>query len=349
MKVLVTGHRGYIGVEMVPILRRAGYEVVGLDTGLFDECDFMAPPDAIPNLNVDLRDVTPAQLAGFDAVIHLGALSNDPLGDLNPNITYDINLHASVALARSAKQAGVRRFLFSSSCSLYGAGGEGYLDEKAAFYPVTAYGESKVRVEQELHHLADDAFSPVYLRNATAYGVSRRLRADIVVNNLVGHALTTGKVLLQSDGTPWRPLVHIEDITNAFQACLSAPISVIHDQAFNIGRTSENFQMRQVAEMVAEVVPNCEVAFAAGASADSRNYRVNFRKAEETLPGYAPRWTLRQGIEQLYDAYRRAHLTKEIFLGPRYYRLKTVRGLQERGLIDSDLRRVSPAVGERRP
>jgi nucleoside-diphosphate-sugar epimerase len=271
----------------------------------------------------------------------LAALSNDPLGDLNPTITYDINQHASVRLGKAAKEAGVRRFLFSSSCSLYGAGGDGFLDEDAAFYPVTAYGESKVRVEKELAVLASDSFSPVYLRNATAYGVSRRLRADIVVNNLVGHALTTGKVLLQSDGTPWRPLVHIGDINNAFLACLTAPVDTIHNQAFNVGRTSENFQVRQVATMVAEVVPKCEVAFAAGASADTRNYRVDFRKAETRLPGYRPRWTLREGIEQLYRAYVQASLTQDQFLGPRYYRLRTIRGLQERGLLDAELRRIA--------
>lgn len=340
MKVVVTGTGGYIGVEMVPALRAAGHEVIGLDTGLFDECDFLSPPDEIPVLSVDLRDVTPAHLAGVDAVIHLAALSNDPLGDLNPNITYDINLHASVRLAKAAKEAGVRRFLFSSSCSLYGAGGEGYLNESAAFYPQTAYGESKVRVEQELNGLASDTFSPVYLRNATAYGVSRRLRADIVVNNLVGVALTTGKVLLQSDGTPWRPLVHIRDINSAFLACLSAPIEAIHNLAFNVGRTSENFQIRQVANMVAEVVPDCEVSFAPGASPDTRNYRVDFTRIETKLPGYKPQWTLRQGIEELYAAYKKANLTKEVFLGPRYYRLRTVKGLQERGIIDAELRRV---------
>jgi nucleoside-diphosphate-sugar epimerase len=340
MKVLVTGHRGYVGVEMVPELREAGHSVTGLDTGLFDECDFVSPPDDIPSVEVDLRDVTPDHVRGFDAVIHLAALSNDPLGDLNPNITYDINLHASVRLARAAKEAGVKRFLFSSSCSLYGAGGEGYLDETAAFFPQTAYGESKVRVEQELASLADSSFAPVYLRNATAYGVSRRLRADIVVNNLVGHAYTTGKVLLQSDGTPWRPLVHIRDINSAFLACLTAPVETIHNQAFNVGRTSENFQIRQVATMVAEVVPDCQVAFAEGASADTRNYRVDFSKAEKHLPGYKPRWTLRQGIEEIYNAYKKAGLTKETWLGPRYYRLKTVKGLQERGLLDGDIRRI---------
>jgi nucleoside-diphosphate-sugar epimerase len=327
MKVLVTGHRGYIGVEMVPVLRQAGHEVVGLDAGYYDECDFRAPPDDVPNLNVDLRDITPEPLRGFDAVIHLAALSNDPLGNLNPGLTYDINLHASVKLAQAAKDAGVSRFLFSSSCSLYGAGGSGFLDENAAFNPVTAYGESKVRVEQEAAKLASSAFSPVYLRNATAYGISRRLRADIVVNNLVGHALTTGKVLLQSDGTPWRPLVHIRDIIHAFETMLTAPKELIHNQAFNVGRTSENFQIRDVANMVAEIVPNCAVSFAVGASADARDYRVDFSKIER-LPGFHPTWTLRKGIEEMYRAYRDGEMTAEEFLGPRYYRLRTVQGLQ---------------------
>jgi nucleoside-diphosphate-sugar epimerase len=338
MKVLVTGHRGYIGVEMVPALRAAGHEVVGLDTGYYDGCDFAAPPDEIPEMKVDLRDVTPAMFRGFDAIAHMAALSNDPLGDLNPQITYDINLHASVRLARAAKEAGVGRFLFSSSCSLYGAGGDGFLDENAAFNPVTAYGESKVRVEQEVSKMADASFTPVYLRNATAYGVSRRLRADIVVNNLVGHAVTTGKVLLQSDGTPWRPLVHIGDIIHAFACCLAAPTAAIHNQAFNVGRQSENFRIREVAELVAAVVPGSEVSFAAGASADTRNYRVDFTKIETKLPGYAPKWTLRKGIEELYAAYTGHHLTKEEWLGPRYYRLKTINGLKAAGRIDENLR-----------
>ena len=343
MKVLVTGHRGYIGVEMVPALRTAGHEIVGLDNGLYDGCDFGGPPDRVPTVDVDLRDVGPEHCRGFDAVVHLAALSNDPLGDVSPDITYDINHRASVRLARSAREAGVKRFLFASSCSLYGAGGADFLDESAAFNPVTAYGESKVLVERDVSTLADASFSPVYLRNATAYGVSRRLRADIVVNNLVGHAFTTGKVLLQSDGTPWRPLVHLQDIAQAFVAALVAPREAVHDQAFNVGRTGENFRIRQVAEMVAEVVPGCEVAFAPGASPDTRNYRVDFTKVETRLPGYAPRWRLRQGIEELYDAYRRHGLTREEFLGPRYYRLKTVRGLQERRQLDQDLRRRAPA------
>jgi nucleoside-diphosphate-sugar epimerase len=339
MKVLVTGHKGYVGVEMVPTLRAAGHEVLGLDIGLYDGCDFGSPPDAVEELGVDLRDVEPRHLRGFDAVIHLAALSNDPLGDLNPELTYAINLHASVRLARAARDAGVARYLFASSCSLYGAGDSGLLDESAAFNPVTAYGESKIRVEQEVALLADDRFSPVFLRNATAYGVSRRLRADVVVNNLVGHAFTTGKVLLQSDGTPWRPLLHIKDMHAGFLAALTAPREAIHNQAFNIGRTSENYQIRQVAEMVAEIVPGCEVAFASGASADIRNYRVDFSKAETRLPGFAPRWTVREGVRELYEAYRKNGLTKDAFLGPRYYRLKTVREKQERGLLDQELRR----------
>lgn len=340
MKVLVTGHLGYIGVEAVTVLRAAGHDVAGLDVGFFDECDFAAPPDSIPEIKTDLRDVKPEHLAGFDAVVHLAALSNDPLGDLNPNITYDINQHASVRLAKAAKEAGVGRFLFSSSCSLYGAGGDGFLDETAAFNPVTPYGESKILVEQALASLADDTFTPMYLRNATAYGVSRRLRGDIVVNNLVGHAVTTGKVLLQSDGTPWRPLVHIRDIIAACLAGLTAPKAAIHNQAFNIGRNGENYRIRDVANLVAEIVPNCQVTFAPGASADARNYRVDFTKAGTKLPGFKPTWTLRAGIEELYKAYS-ASLTAADWSGPRYFRLKTVKGLQERGVLDYDLRRVA--------
>lgn len=338
MRVLVTGHRGYLGAELVPFLLQAGHEVVGLDNGYFDACDFGGPPDEVPSLAVDLRDVQPGDCAGFDAVLHLAALSNDPLGDLNPHVTYQINHEGSLRLARCAKQAGVPRFVFASSCSLYGAGGDDALDERAEFQPLTPYGESKVFVERDVSLLADGSFSPVYLRNATAYGVSRRLRADIVVNNLVGHALTTGKVLLQSDGTPWRPLVHLQDIAAAFVAVLEAPRERVHNQAFNVGRSGENFRIREVAQIVADVVPNCEVAFAPGASADVRNYRVDFSKIESELPGFAPRWRLRQGVEELYEAYRQRGLTREEFLGPRYYRLRTIRGLQEQGLLDQALR-----------
>ncbi len=340
MKVLITGHLGYIGVEMVPALRAVGHEVVGLDLGLYDECDFVAPPDAVALLDVDLRDVTPDHLRGFDAVVHLGALSNDPLSDLDPGLTYDINLHASVGLANAAKAAGVRRFLFSSSCSLYGAGGDELLDETAAFFPVTAYGESKVRTEQEVGTLSDESFSPVYLRNATAYGVSRRLRADVVVNNLVGHAVTSGRILLMSDGSAWRPLVHIGDIIAAFAACLVAPVEAIHNKAFNVGRSGENYRIREVADLVRDVVPGCEVVFDAGASPDTRNYRVDFSRIERDLPGFEARWTLRKGIEELYAAYAAAGLSADDWRSPRYYRLATVRSLQERGIIDEQLRRI---------
>jgi nucleoside-diphosphate-sugar epimerase len=341
MRILITGHLGYIGVEMASYLADLGHEIVGLDTDLYGDCNFLAAPDPGPTLNIDLRDVTVTDLVGFDAVIHLAALSNDPLADLNPLLTYAINRDASIRLAEAAKAAGVRRFLFASSCSLYGQGGDEELHERASFNPVTPYGESKVDVERALSRLADDTFSPVYLRNATAYGVSRRLRADVLVNNLVGHAVTSGKVIMHSDGSPWRPLVHILDIAQAFGQVLVAPRDVIHNQAFNVGRVGENYRVRDVANLVAAVVPGVSVSCAAGATPDIRNYRVDFGKMQRAIPAYKPQWTVRQGIEQLWAAYLRGGMTLDAFAGPRYFRLRTVKQLIDRGDLDLELRQVA--------
>jgi nucleoside-diphosphate-sugar epimerase len=339
MKVLVTGHTGYVGAVLVPMLLGTKHEVTGLDADIFAGCDFNASPVDVSALRKDIRDVAGEDLEGFDAVIHLAALSNDPLSDLNPQLTYEINHRASVRLAECAKVAGVPRFLFSSSCSLYGlSAGADYLAEDASFNPVTAYGESKVLVERDVSGLADDKFSPTYLRNATAYGVSPRLRADLVVNNLVGFAFTTGEVLIASDGTPWRPLVHVEDIARAFIAVLQAPRERVHNQAFNVGRTEENYQIRDVASMVEEIVPNSRVKYAEGGGPDLRCYRVNCDKIARVLPEFQPQWTVRRGIEQLYAAFKARALTFEEFTGSRYTRIKRIRFLQSSGRLDPSLR-----------
>src|ERR1700722_16058910 len=318
MRVLVTGDRGYIGAVLVPFLRDHGHEVVGLDAGWYEGCDFGPMPDADPSLQRDIRDVRPPELEGFDAIVHLAAISNDPIGDLNPDATYSVNADGAIHLAEMAKLAGVPRFLFSSSCSLYGAAGDAPVAEDGAFNPVTPYGESKVRAESGIGKLADDSFSPVYLRNATAYGSSPRLRADIVVNNLTGTAFTRGEVRLQSDGTPWRPLVHIEDISRAFLAALEAPRDVIHNQAFNVGRSEENYQVRDLAEIVRQTVPGCEVSYASDAGPDTRCYAVGFAKTTKPLPAFRPVWDARRGAKELYDTYVKVGLRAEDFEGPRY-------------------------------
>lgn len=338
MRVLVTGHNGYIGSVMVPFLQKAGHDIVGLDTYLYEDCTFGPEIPDVPAIRTDLRDITPAELKGFDAVIHLAALCNDPLGNQNPATTYDINHHASVHLAKMAKAAGVKRYLFASSCSLYGLAGDEMLTEEAGFNPITPYGESKILTEQDVRPLADDSFSPVFFRNATAYGVSPRLRCDIVVNNLVGYAFTQGDVLIQSDGTPWRPLVHIEDISRAFLAGLEAPRDAIHNQAFNVGRNEDNLRVRQIADMVKETVPGCTVRYAEGGGPDPRCYRVDCSKIARMLPAFKPQWTVRKGVEELYRAFREVGLTSDQFLGHRYLRLKQIKKLQDEGRLDRELR-----------
>ena len=351
MKVLLTGHRGYIGSVMVGVLRNAGHEVHGYDTELYRSCTY-APGGAmltVPGVRKDMRDITVDDVKGFDAVIHLAALSNDPLSNLNPDITYQINYRASVRAAMAAKEAGVKRFLFASSCSNYGSAGAGMVDEEAELKPVSAYGTSKVLAERHIGTLADENFCPVFLRPATAYGVSPMLRFDIVLNNLVAWGVTQKSILLKSDGTPWRPIVHIEDISAAFLAALEAPRDAVFKQAFNVGQTDHNYQIKDIAEIVAATVPGCTLEYASGAGPDPRSYRVDFGKIARVLPAFKPRWDAKAGAAQLYAAYRESRLTLAEFEGPRYQRIAHIQKLMSEGSVDDNLRWVKAPAAAPQP
>jgi nucleoside-diphosphate-sugar epimerase len=338
MRVLVTGHAGYIGTVLVPMLLQAGHEVVGLDTDLFERSTFSDGIAEIPEIRKDVRDVTLQDVKGFDAILHLAGLSNDPLGDLNPGLTFEINHQASVKLAKVAKQAGVERYIFSSSCSNYGAGGDDLLNEHSAFNPVTPYGSSKVLVEQDVARLADNNFHPTFLRNATAFGVSPRLRFDLVLNNLVAWAYATGKVYIKSDGTPWRPIVHIADISRAFIAAMHAPIDLVHNEAFNVGRNEDNYRIRELADIVKETVPNTVIEYAQDAGPDLRCYRVDCTKITKVLPEFQPVWNARKGAVELHETYKKIGLVLEDFEGPRFKRIAHIRKLIADGVLDNSLR-----------
>jgi len=338
MKILVTGHLGYIGTVLVPMLLERGHEVHGMDADWFGRCTFGGRIADVPNNKKDIRDATPSDLRGYEGVLHLAALSNDPLGNYDAQLTDEINHRATVRLAEMARDAGVRRFVFSSTCSNYGVAGDEFIDETAPFKPYTPYARAKVAAEQALKPMSDDRFSVTLMRSATAFGWSPRIRFDLVVNNLVAHAHTTGKILLKSDGTPWRALVHIEDIARAFTAVVEAPRELVHDQAFNVGQTKENYRVRDVAAMVAEVVPNCRIEYAPGAGPDPRCYRVNCDKLPNTIQAYQPRWSARDGARQVHEMVRTVGLAAGEFEGDRYARLPHMKKLIADGVVDERFR-----------
>jgi nucleoside-diphosphate-sugar epimerase len=339
MKVVVTGHHGYIGSALVPVLVAAGHDVVGIDTFYYEGCDLGPDQVEIRSIALDVRDVSPRNFEGVDAVVHLAALSNDPLGALSPELTREINCEGTLHAARCAREAGVERFIFSSSCSMYGAASEGAVDEDAPQRPLTAYAESKVRAEEGLRELAGEGFSPVLMRNATAYGVSPRLRLDLVVNNLTAWAFTTGKVRILSDGTPWRPLIHVEDIARATARFLDAPPELVSGEAFNVGADGENYQVRDLAELVERAVADCEIEYAGAGEPDERSYRVDFGKLARTFPDFALEWSVERGIAELVAAFRAVELDVDTFLGDRYIRLGRLQRLLEQGDLDERLRR----------
>ena len=338
MRVLVTGHKGYIGTVMVPMLEQHGHTVIGIDSDLYRNSTYGTPPAPVEEIIKDVRDIEPADLSGVEAIVSLAALSNDVLGDLNPDVTYEINHRANVRLGEMGIDLGIRRFVFASSCSMYGAAGDRVLDESADFYPVTAYATSKVWVERDLSQMATDDFSPTFMRNSTAYGVSPRIRFDVVLNNLSAWAYTTGRVQMKSDGTPWRPIVHIEDISKAVVAALSAPREKIHNQAFNVGINSENYQIKDLAELVQQTIPNCEITFADDAGPDLRNYRVKFDKYNNAFPDFPLQWNALDGARSIYDSYRRFGLNKDEYEGPKYKRIAQLKELMHSGKVDQTMR-----------
>lgn len=346
-RVLVTGNHGYIGSVMAPWLHSQGYDVTGLDCGYFHDCTLFPAPDDIPTMHKDLRDVTASDLAGFDAIVHLAALSNDPIGNLNSRWTRDINLEATVSLALHAKAAGVRRFVFSSSCIMYGVSELDVVDERSPLAPQTEYARSKVEAEAALGRLADDRFSPIFCRNGTIYGLSPRMRFDTVLNNLMGSAFTSGRVVIHSDGTPWRPVVHVRDVVRAFGAVLEAPLDRVHNQAFNLGTDTLNHQVRELADIAAETVPGCTVVMQSDPGADQRTYKAGFAKFQRTFPDFTFEWSARKGADELYAAFCRINLTSGDFVDRRFTRLHWLQHLLTTRAIDEDLRWIRPiALGD---
>ena len=338
-KVIVTGHNGFIGPHMVRLLKESGFYVKGIDTNYFDEsCKFSDSIKPDEELIRDVREIKKSDLEGVYAICHLAGLSNDPMGDLNKNLTYDINHKASVRLAKLSKQVGVEKYIFMASCSMYGiADGDIALDESAAFAPETAYAESKVNTEKDVKPMGDEKFSVTFMRNATAYGLSPKLRLDLVVNNLVGWAITTGEIKIMSDGSPWRPLVHAEDIARATVAVVEAPKEQVNGKSFNVGQNSENFQIKDIANIVGEVIPGCKVVITGEHGGDSRSYRVDFSKIEKELPGFKPKWKLKEAIENIYNGYKEFGMNDKYFNGKNFIRLKQLDHLTSEGLLDDNL------------
>ncbi|MEM6319834.1 MAG: SDR family oxidoreductase [Bacteroidota bacterium] len=341
MRILVTGHNGYIGTILTPMLLGLGHEVKGLDSNLYDSCFFeQFPPPTIPATVKDVRDVELVDVLGFDTVIHLAGLSNDPLGYFNPELTFEINHLASIRLAELCKKAGVKRFLYASSCSNYGAAGDNLISETGVLNPITPYAVSKMRAEQEIGKLADDTFSPIFLRNATVYGFSPRIRFDLVINNLVAWAYTTRKIYLKSDGHSWRPLVHVADVAQAFVKLMEAPLEVVHNEIFNVGDTRENYRIADLVEIIAAIIPDATIEYAEDAGPDKRNYRVNCDKIQRVIPSFKPAWNVEKGVQELYQIYQNVHLQAGIFESATFKRIAHIQQLIRLRKLDGNLRNV---------